>query len=70
MSITDERGMEWTIGVDVQEAFISYFQHLFISGSGIGVDKCLAGVDERISQAMNDQLLAPFTVLEMETALG
>lgn len=55
---------------DVHTSFIQYYQQLFTSGGANDLNACLSGVEVRVSHEMNTRLLANFTVVEVEAALG
>jgi len=68
--IRDEEGNSWTKHDDIGGAFLLYFQQLFTSSRSMGLQDCLAVVQPRVTQAMNDSLLRTFSPKDMDTALS
>jgi hypothetical protein len=55
--------------VEIEEAFVKYFQELFTGETQLEVDQCIQAVDQKVSDLMNDSLLAEVTVEEISRAL-
>ena len=53
----------------VRGAFENYFTNLFKVGGNVNYDECLEGLEIRISKAMNESLMWPFTEEEVRNAL-
>ncbi|XP_059441892.1 uncharacterized protein LOC132174217 [Corylus avellana] len=62
-------GNEWSNIEDISNAFIEFYQKLFTTEVVQGVDECLAGMEGRVTEEMNNMLLKPFTQGEVESAL-
>jgi hypothetical protein len=50
-------------------SFFKYFQELFTGESQLEVDQCIQAVDHKVSESMNESLLAEVTVEEISRAL-
>jgi len=48
---------------------VSYFSELFRAGTNMDMETCLSAVDQTVTGRMNHQLLAEFTVEEIEAAM-
>jgi hypothetical protein len=68
--IEDEEGHEWKKIEDISKAFIDFYKNLFSAGNTSGIERCLAGLNERVTDEMNAELLEKFTEDEISTALG
>jgi hypothetical protein len=51
-------------------AFLDYYHSLFSSSAPIGVDECLAGLSDKVTPEMNEQLTSRFTSEEVCTAIS
>jgi hypothetical protein len=68
--IQDEDGREWKKQPEIGAAFSRFFQQLFSAG-GIGdMSSCVDGLEHRVTDAMNANLLKEFTIPEVEVALN
>jgi hypothetical protein len=56
-NIWDEEGNNFTAPIDIEEAFVKYFQKFFTSSIPIGVDTCLQNLTGRVMQELNFKLL-------------
>lgn len=53
----------WKIDLrDIQQIALEYFKHIYSTSSPSGPDEVTTGFVPRVSQAMNDQLIAPILV--------
>lgn len=68
--VADERGNQCTTLDEVGRAFIEYYQHFFSTSGPRGFDKCLAALEVRVTQEMNEQLVKEFTTVEVSWALS
>jgi len=68
-SIQDTDGELHTDQPAIEEAFLQYYQHLFQSNSCADVERCLSGMDSRITPEMNEELLKPCTLEEVSHTL-
>jgi hypothetical protein len=68
--IKDMEGREWRKQKEVGQAFVRFYQNLFMSEGAIGVATCLDGLDSRVSTVMNTNLFKTFTAAEVEGALA
>jgi len=55
---------------DVELAFIGYFQGLFTSTRSVGMEECLSAVQTRVTPAMNQLFLCPYSSEEVDVALS
>jgi hypothetical protein len=67
--IFDENGVSCETEMEVEHAFLSYFQQLFSTSFPICIDQCLAGVQPKVSQAMNELLLQQCSIEEVSVAV-
>jgi hypothetical protein len=65
----DINGRWCTSKEDIEAAFVSYFSELFRAGTDMDMEPCLSAVDQTVIGRMNHQLLAKFTVEEIEAAM-
>jgi hypothetical protein len=68
-TIKDKNGQLCTTKEEIEGAFVDYFNELFKSGANLEVDICTTALDSRVTNAMNDKLLAVYTVKEISMAL-
>jgi hypothetical protein len=68
--ICDEFSRVWCKKKEVSTAFIDYYKNLFTSQDPVGAVECLAHVESRVTDAMNDSLLRTFTEAEVSFALS
>ncbi|XP_059458269.1 uncharacterized protein LOC132187853 [Corylus avellana] len=68
--VVDEGGTEWSKMEDIGTAFTEFYQQLFTTGTVQGVGECLEGMERRVTEEMNNNLLRPFTQSEVEDALN
>lgn len=69
LEIQDISGQRCTTKEAIEEAFVSYFQELFIGGTQLEVDQCIQALDKKVTDSMNDNLVAEVTVEEISRAL-
>jgi hypothetical protein len=55
---------------DIANAFIQYYQHLFITTKPNHIGSCIHAIERKFSQDMNLKLLSEFTVEEISQALN
>ena len=61
---------EWIEGEEqIGEMFIRYYSNLFSMANPTKLDTVLCGVEPRVSNAMNTELLKPFRMEEVQLAL-
>lgn len=48
---------------------MSYFSEIFRADTEMEMDTCLSAVDQKVTGGMNQQLLAEFTVEEIEAVM-
>jgi hypothetical protein len=68
-TIKYKNGELCTTKEEIEGAFVDYFNELFKSGQNLEVDTCTDALDSRVTNAMNDKLLAVYTVEEISIAL-
>jgi hypothetical protein len=68
--IEDEHGCVWKEKADIHRAFVQYYTKLFTTEESVGVVKCLSGIEQRVTNDMNTQLLKEFTANEISVALA
>jgi adenylylsulfate kinase-like enzyme len=54
----------------IDQAFIEYYQNLFISCTGLDIEACTRVLTPRVSPDMNDKLVAEFSVEEISDAMN
>jgi hypothetical protein len=67
--VHDENGEVWEIQEGIGGAFENYFSQLFTAGGTSNYVDCFKGVEVRVSEAMNESLMRPFTTDEVHSAL-
>jgi hypothetical protein len=67
--IQDMQGREMEFGEGVERAFVDYFTNLFQSDHTENIERCLQGLETKVTHEMNDALLMAFTVEEVQRAL-
>jgi hypothetical protein len=70
VKIRDEEGREWKKQPEIGAAFGRFFQQLFSAGEAGDMSEVVDGLDHRVSDDMNANLLKTFTTLEVEAALN
>jgi len=68
--IKDANGRQCNTKEGIETAFISYFQDLFTAGDNLMVTASIAALDRKVTEAMNQKMLEPFTVEEISAALN
>jgi hypothetical protein len=68
--ILDQDGRLCSKHGEIEEAFVSYFRTLFTAGENLEVEASTGVVQRRVTQAMNNRLLAEFTMEDISTALN
>jgi hypothetical protein len=67
--IKDKPRVVWESKADIEKAFVEYFYGLFLAGFAGNLEPCLKNLEVRVSRAMNDKLMKPFMVEEVNFAL-
>jgi len=67
--ITDGNGTVCSTLRDIEQAFILYFQDLFIATLAHDVGPCVQAISTKATGQMNQQLLTEFTMEEVSQAL-
>jgi hypothetical protein len=67
--VLDKDGQSCVTQVDIESAFVDYFQDLLIAGDSLKMEACTNPVERRVNAQMNQKLLAYFTRLEIFDAL-
>jgi hypothetical protein len=67
--IKDKSGQPCKTKVEIEEAFVLYFQELFKGETYLEVDPCIQAVDRKVTDSMNESLLAEVTMEEIARAL-
>jgi hypothetical protein len=67
--IQDDDGRIWTKPKEISKSFINFYQALFTASGVHGVDECLMGLDVRVTEEMNGDLLKTFSMVEVDAAL-
>jgi exonuclease III len=67
--IQDDEGRIWNKPEEISKSFIDYYQDLFTTCGVHGVEECLMGLDPRVTDAMNGELLRNFSMVEVDAAL-
>lgn len=65
----DDQGYVFTNSKGIGKAFIEYYQWLFTTSSPSNIETCITTLIEKITLAMNTELLKPFIRDEIETTL-
>jgi hypothetical protein len=68
--IADLRGKKWTSQRDIEWAFIDYFQWLYRAESFTDVDCCTRAITPKVTPQMNQNLIAPVSIEEVQLALN
>jgi hypothetical protein len=68
--IKDENGQWWSSNEDVGKAFIDYYTNLFSAGREGDLRPCLQNIDTRVTERMNMELMAEFSMEEISEALN
>jgi hypothetical protein len=68
--INDMDGRQCNTKDEIETAFISYFQELFTARDNLAVTASIDALDRKVTDAMNQKLLEPFTVEEISAALN
>lgn len=55
---------------EISSTFLEYYRNLFTFAGPEGVEDCITDVEERVTEAMNDQLLRTFMAKEVTHALS
>ncbi|XP_059436330.1 uncharacterized protein LOC132169290 [Corylus avellana] len=67
--IHDSNGRLCTQAMEIEGAFVNYFQTILTSSNPTGIEECTAGMGSKVTREMNSQLLAPFMNMEVKMAL-
>jgi hypothetical protein len=67
--IQDENGRIWKKPEEISKSFIEFYQALFTASGVQGVEDCLVGLDSRVTDGMNADLLRHFSAVEVDIAL-
>jgi len=68
--ITDKDGRSCESKEEIESAFVSYFQELFTGGANLEVAACTEVLECKVTEDMNQKLLAEFTLDEISVALN
>jgi hypothetical protein len=68
--IKDKEGHMCTNQGDIENAFIQYFQELFTAGKHLEVEACMRVLEPKVTELMNQKLLADFTEEDISIALN
>jgi len=68
--IKDKEGRMWSSKEEIEEAFVDYFSNLFKSEESLEVEACVEVLERKVTVAMNQKLLAEFTIEEITAALN
>ena len=63
--VTNVDGVSCASPDSISNAFLEYYQSLFLSSGPSGGDECLASLEEKVTSEMNDQLALKFTKKEV-----
>jgi hypothetical protein len=64
--IQDEEGHLYTETTAIDEAFVRYYRGLFTFAKPQNMEKCTSAISSKITDEMNDKLLATFTKEEVK----
>jgi hypothetical protein len=53
----------------IEEAFVNFYGELFTSASPTDMEACTVSITSKVSNSMNNNLLAEFTTVEVKKAL-
>jgi hypothetical protein len=67
--IQDEDGRIWKKPEEISKSFIELYQALFTASGVHGVEECLMGLESRVTNEMNGDLLRNFSMFKVDTAL-
>lgn len=67
--ISDGHGRSCSQPVEIEWAFINYFQSILTSSNLMGVEECTARLESKVTRAMNTMPLAGFMNMEVKDAL-
>jgi len=70
VEIKDKQGNHCSSQRDIEQAFIHYFQELFLAGDAVDVEPSVEALECKVTPEMNQKLLAEFTVEEITKALN
>jgi hypothetical protein len=70
LRIMDMQGRLCTEKEEIEKPFIDYFQDLFTTCTNLEVEECTKALEQKVTQEMNDILVAEFSVEEIYTALN
>lgn len=68
--ILDAAGQQCESPEEVQAAFINYFSALFATKTAENIEQCLQPIERRVTEAMNRELVKPFTMEEINVAIS
>jgi hypothetical protein len=68
--IKDKKGRMCSSKEEIEEAFVDYFSDLFKAGESLEVEACVEVLERKVTAAINQKLLAEFTIEEITTALN
>jgi hypothetical protein len=69
-NILDQEGRLCSTQEEIEKAFVNYFQGLFRAGVNLEVEYSTKFVQRKVTPAMNDRLLAEFTMEDISSALN
>ncbi|XP_062145289.1 uncharacterized protein LOC133852538 [Alnus glutinosa] len=68
--IKDKEGRMCSSKEEIEEAFVDYFSNLFKAEESLEVEACVEVLERKVTVAMNQKLLAEFTIEEITVALN
>jgi hypothetical protein len=67
--IQDDDGRIWEKPDEISKSFLDFYQNLFMTSGVHGVEECLLGLETRVTDVMNGDLLKTFNMVEVDVAL-
>lgn len=67
--ILDSNGSPHIHPMEIEQAFVEHFQTILTTCRPTGIEECIAGIEGKVTQAMNNRLMARFTSMEVKAAL-
>jgi hypothetical protein len=68
--IVDLDGKSWYSQEGIEGAFVRYFQWLYKAEAVVEIGPCINAITPKVSSEMNQSLLAPVTLEEIQNALN
>jgi hypothetical protein len=66
----DKDGRQCTSQVDIENAFVQYYQELFTKREELEVAACVEALDRKVTRVMNQRLLAEFSIDQITFVLN